>query len=190
MLWVGAMMKPGVGDYCVVKGERGIKRETNFQPLKTTKPRQTAADIELLFKESFPTAGGLQLASLESIRDMVRQEVDNLGELLEVPYNSYLKRQQPNEPRVTRSSTTAAEIIRASNLNKDTEVESIKESSSTTEVGVLEEQEIKIVPQEEKEPVVDIPMEVVIPPKNGKMFCWRRKQKNGKQLSRMWKWQI
>lgn len=33
VVWIGATTKPGIGDYCVVKGERGIKRITNFQPL-------------------------------------------------------------------------------------------------------------------------------------------------------------
>ena len=56
-------------------------------------------------------AGGTEIASRESLRDLVQPEVENLGELLEVPYNRYLNIKQPFEPRITRSSKKIEESI-------------------------------------------------------------------------------
>ena len=80
-VWVGATKKPGIGDYCVFKGEKGIKRVTNFQPLRIGVIRQTDMEKEILLKQLFPVAGRKKIASLESLRDLVRPEVKDLAEL-------------------------------------------------------------------------------------------------------------
>ena len=110
-VWVGATKKPGIKDYCVFKGERGMKRVTNFQPLCIGVIRQTEMEKEALLKQPFPVAGGTEIVSLESLRDLVQPEVDYLGELLEVPHNRYLYIKQPFEPRITRSSKKIEDSI-------------------------------------------------------------------------------
>ena len=47
-VWVGATKKPGIGDYCVFKGEKGMKRVTNFQPLRIGVKLQT--EMETVIK--------------------------------------------------------------------------------------------------------------------------------------------
>ena len=70
-VWIGATKKSGIGVIW-----------------------QTDMKKEVLLKQPFPVAGGNKTASLESLRDLVRPEVKDLGELLEVPYDHYLKIKQ------------------------------------------------------------------------------------------------
>ena len=175
VVWVEPTKKPGIGDYSVIKGERRIKRVTNFQPLTTVKQRQTASKTERLLKEPFPTAGGTEVASPESLQNEVRPEADKLAELLEAPYNSYLKIQQPYEPRVTRSSTTAAAIIKASQLEKDREVETKPDSS--TKIDVVDGVEKELLDKDTDSLLSNEiePVEIIVPPKKtGEMIQIRK----------------
>ena len=47
-VWVGAAKKSGIGNYYVFKGEKGIKRATNFQPLRIGVIQQTDMEKEIL----------------------------------------------------------------------------------------------------------------------------------------------
>ena len=89
-VWVGATKKPGIGDYCVFKGVKGMKQVTSFQPLRIGVIRQTDMEKEVLFNKPFPAAGRKEIRPLESLRNIAQPENEKLGELLEVPYKSYV----------------------------------------------------------------------------------------------------
>ena len=74
------------------------------------------------------------------MRDIVRPETEKLGELLEIPYNNYLKIPQPFEKRVTRSSKK----------NNDSILQGTKilENNNKKDEQVLEEEEEKNEVQE------------------------------------------
>ena len=112
-----------------------MKRVSNFQPLRIGVKLKTEMETEELLKRTFPVAGGKEIASLESLRDIVRPETEKLGELLEIPYNNYLKIPQPFEKRVTRSSKKINDSI----------IQGTKtlENNNKNDEQVLEEEEKK-----------------------------------------------